>query len=639
MKGIFTTLVVGLLLLSPDLTIAEEVPVEHFSRLPKFSRPSLSPDGKSVAYIENHQKQGLSLLMAINHQQRKPKFLVKSDNEEARINWFTWANNRTIVVSVRYASKRNGTDTTETRLFAVDMVDDPEAEPRLLINPRYRNHYSQFQDDIIDFLPDDEDHVLIALDADTQNLPSVYRLNIYTKKLSRVEKGKRKVRSWLTDQQSQLRLGKSLDYKRGTAKIIVRKSEDDDWETLYEYNALEEPGVSALGFDLDPNILYLSKYKGDMKALYKVDLTSKEETLVFEDPDHDVDGRLLYSNKNRDVIGITHLNSHDGRVFWDKGRENFKKALDTALPDTDNYLTDFNQDETVYILYAENDTTPGMYLLGDRQAGTLELLFHQYPEIEPTTLSEHKLISYTARDGVEIEGYLTLPQNTEGPVPTILHPHGGPGARDVDGFDYWTSFFSSRGYAVFRPNFRGSTGYGYEFANSQMQGWGLTMQDDLTDATKWLISEKVADPERICIVGASYGGYAASMAAVKTPELFKCAVSFAGVMDLRKIVSRSRRYTNSKFVKKQFGTDSDDLEARSPYYQAEKVKIPMLIAHGEVDRVVDVEQSRDFVEELQDYEKDVQYIEFKNGDHYLSIQRNRHEFFSALDAFLKEHLE
>jgi dipeptidyl aminopeptidase/acylaminoacyl peptidase len=161
----------------------------------------------------------------------------------------------------------------------------------------------------------------------------------------------------------------------------------------------------------------------------------------------------------------------------------------------------------------------------------------------------------------------------------------------------------------------------------------------LTDAANWLIEQKIAKPDSMCIVGASYGGYAAAMAAVKTPDLFKCAISFAGVTNLKRLVYRSRGYTNSKFVKNQIGDDSDDLEARSPFYQAKKVKIPMLFLHGEDDRVVDVEQSRMMVDELQDLDKPVEYIEFENGDHYLSIQRNRHAAFKAMDVFLKKHLE
>jgi dipeptidyl aminopeptidase/acylaminoacyl peptidase len=290
------------------------------------------------------------------------------------------------------------------------------------------------------------------------------------------------------------------------------------------------------------------------------------------------------------------------------------------------------------LLYTENDFTPGAFYLGNRQEKSLSLLFEQYPLLQPEVLSPHKLVTYTTRDGSEIEGYLTVPKGTTMPIATILHPHGGPGAREYGGFDYWTSFFVNRGYAVFRPNFRGSSGYGRQFAESQMQGWGLTMQDDLTDAAQWLIKQNIADPKRMCIVGASYGGYAAAMAAVKTPDLFACAVSFAGVMDLDLLVSKSRYFLNKKFVRQQIGEDGDDLEARSPYYNAAKITIPMLLLHGEDDRVVDVKQSREMYDELRDLDKPVRYVELENGDHFLSIQRNRHLAFAEMEAFLKKHL-
>ena len=500
-------------------------------------------------------------------------------------------------------------------------------------------HVSQFQDSIVSFLPDDPEHVLIELDLDVANLPSVYKVNVNTGRKSRLTKGKMSVRSWMADRQGNLRLGEALSYKTGDAAIRVRIGDDDKWHKMFEHNALEEPGITPLGFAKDPNILYYNAYQNDKKVLFKIHLPSKETTLVFADDDYDVDGSLIYSKKTNDVIGINHSNSEDGRIYWNNSRVDFQKSLNKALPDSDVYLVDFSKDENIYLLYTENDYTPGMYYLGDRKDKSLTPILEQYPALVPEVLTEHQFVTYTTRDGTKVEGYLTLPLNADGPVSAILHPHGGPGARESDGFDYWTSFFANKGYAVFRPNFRGSTGYGYEFAQSQMKGWGLTMQDDLTDAANWLVDQKVAKPDSMCIVGASYGGYAAAMAAVKTPDLFKCAISFAGVTNLKKLVSRSRGYTNSKFVKNQIGDDSDDLEARSPYYQAENVKIPMLFLHGADDRVVDVEQSRMMVDELQDLDKPVEYVEFENGDHYLSIQRNRHAAFKAMETFLKTHLE
>ncbi|MEP1384576.1 MAG: prolyl oligopeptidase family serine peptidase [Paraglaciecola sp.] len=616
---------------------AEELAVESFSQLPSHMRPNLSPGGKKIAYIKNYLSPEVTVLTSVDLVTGKRQLLVKSDNEKIKIKWFTWANEKTLIVSVKYTSTQGRTDYTETRLLAVD-IDGEKPLQRQIAKPKRSQRASQFQDTVVSFLPDDPEHILVALDLDKANLPGVYKVNIYNDKKSRVVRGRAMIRNWMADRQGQVRLGSALDYTHGDAGIKVQIGDDNTWHKMFEYNALKDPAITPLGFAKDPNILYYSQYKGDKKALYKIDLTSKESELVFEDENYDVDGSLIYSRKTNDVIGVYHSHSEDGRVYWDESRHKFQKSLNRALPGKDVYLVDFSQDESIYLLYTENDFTPGTYYFGNRKEKSLVPVLDQYPALLPEVLTEHKFVTYTARDGTELEGYLTLPLGAAGPVATILHPHGGPGAREYDGFDYWTSFFANRGYAVFRPNFRGSTGYGYEFAQSQMQGWGLTMQDDLTDAANWLVEQNIALKDKMCIVGSSYGGYAAAMAAVKTPDLFKCAISFAGVTDLKKLVSTSRRYLNSKFVKKQLGADSEDLKSRSPAYHADKVKIPLLFIHGEDDVVVAVEQSEAMVSALRSLDKEVEFIELENGDHYLSIQRNRHITFKAMDTFLNKHL-
>ena len=638
--GALSVMIITVSLMLSLPSIGVELPSTQYSRLPLVVKPDLSPNGEQIAFIKNYLNPELSVLSVLDLKTNKVKMLVKSDNEGVKVNWFRWANDETVIVSLRIARTQGTVKFTETQLVAINIGED-EVKQRNLFRPksgRSNEHRSQFQDTVVSFLPDDPDHILLALDLDVANMPSVYRVNINTRSRHRLQRGKMRVRSWMADRQGNVRLGESLSYKTGKASIRYRLPGEDDWQKMFEHNALEEVSITPLGFAKDPNILFYSAYKGDKKALYIMNLTTQKSTLIFEDPDYDVDGSLIYSTKLNDVVGIRHANSPTGRIYWDENYQHFQASLDKALPDTSNYLIDFSDDEESYLLYTESDFIPGAYFLGNRPKRSLVMLFEQYPGLQDLAPTNHNLVSYTARDGTKIEGYLTLPNGANGPIATILHPHGGPGAREYDGFDYWTSFFTNRGYAVFRPNFRGSSGYGKQFANSQMQGWGLTMQDDITDATQWLIDEKIADPNRICIVGASYGGYAAAMATVKSPDLFKCAISFAGVMDLQRLVSKSRYFLNKKFVKKQIGDDEDDLAARSPYYSAEKINISMLLLHGEDDRVVEVGQSREMFDELQDLNKDVKYVELKNGDHYLSIQRNRHRVFAEMDTFLKVHL-
>lgn len=627
--------------------VAEELPTSAFSSLPEFEGPRLSPNGNRIAFVQNTSgEQSLAVLTTVDMTTGETNYIVQSDNETVSINWYKWANDNTLVVSSRHQSRHRHTKYYETRMFAID-YNHKGGEFKPLIKPRRSassgssSHVSQYQDNVIDWLPDEPDYIMVAVDVDRPLLPSVYKVNINSRRMSLVEKGKRQIRRWLTDQQGRLRVGVTLDYDDGDRKVLVRRDVDeDDWDTLFEYNTLTEAGISPVGFGIDPNILYYKAYENDKLALYTWNLENDTRELVFADPDYDVSGSLIYSPVTRDVIGVRHANSERGRIYWDERYVPLHTTIDKLFPDTDNYLVSFSHDENTYILHSENDFTPGSYMLGNRKQKSLGKLFDSYAQLNPDLLPEHKLVTYETRDGLTIEGYLTLPLNKpEGPIATILHPHGGPGVRDYDGFDYWTSFFANRGYAVFRPNFRGSSGYGYEFAQSQMKSWGLEMQDDLTDATHWLIKQGIADPERICIVGASYGGYAAMMAAVKTPELFACGVSFAGVSNLRTLVTDARKFVGVKLVKNQIGDDSSDLKARSPYYHAKKIKMPMLIVHGEEDRVVDVKQSRMFVDELEDYDKSFEYIQLESGDHYLSIQRNRHTFFEAMDRFLKTHLQ
>lgn len=641
-------LIVSLLFSLPFIAKAETpatpspLPITAFSQLPQFKTPKLSPQGNRLAYVYNTEgKEPLSVLSTLDLTNGKRYLLLASDNEKVKINWFNWANEKTLLLSARYESKRHNLRYYETRMYAMDF-DSEGKEPRNLIKPRKRGfdtrHNAQFQDNIIDWLRDDPDHILMAIDIDEPYLPSVYKVNVNNGKMSRVIKGKREIRDWLTDRQSNLRVGVTLNYKTGKRDILVKRTPTSEFETLVTYNTMTEPSWYPLGFGKDPNILYYRAYHNDKLALFSWDLSTDQQKLVFADENYDVDGYLLYSEVTNDVIGITHSESKTGRIYWDKRLVKLENGLDKVLPDTTNSLISFSRDEQRYIAYAESDTQPGAYFLGDRVNKSMNVLFFKHPHIKADRLTEHQLVTYQARDGITIEGFLTLPLSGEAPYPTIMHPHGGPGARDYGGFDLFTSFFANQGYAVFRPNFRGSSGYGYSFSQSQIKAWGEAMQDDITDGAHHLVKQGIADPKRFCIVGASYGGYAATMAAVKTPELFTCAVSFAGVTDLPKLITDSRQFLGINFVKNQIGDNKRDLKFRSPINHVEKVTIPMLLIHGNEDRVVNVEQSRRFVDEMEDEDKPVKYVELEAGDHYLSIQHNRTIFFEEVASFLNKHM-
>jgi dipeptidyl aminopeptidase/acylaminoacyl peptidase len=321
-----------------------------------------------------------------------------------------------------------------------------------------------------------------------------------------------------------------------------------------------------------------------------------------------------------------------------------QRRVDLALPGRINEIRNSSRNGRRHIVVSSHATQPPQWYLYDEDLNRLILMVDGYPKLISNELVKPMPVTLKARDGTVLHGYVTRPAHAQQPGPLILLPHGGPASRDVLDFDYWTQFLASRGWAVLKVNFRGSSGYGGDFLQAGFKRWGLEMQDDLTDAAQYAIDQGIADPERICIVGGSYGGYAALMGVVKTPQLFRCAVSFAGVSDLRALLKEKRRFLGYELgSERQLGawwSDRDRLKATSPVNHADKIRTPLLIVHGAEDRTVSVEQSRAMVDALKDAGfTRMQYVELPDGDHHLSRQDDRLTFFRAMERFLAAYLD
>lgn len=622
---------------------ARSLPASAFSTLPKIDSVQISPDGKQIIYFINEKSKTILVSYHLDTKKMTPVAIV--DNESQRFKYAIWANNDTILFSIAIPFNRSGVPTTETRLLV--RKADASDKIRTLVKSaiqRYGNQdtISQIQDNIISLLPDDNDHILLGLDLDKPNLDTVYKVNLYTGDMKEVQHYKKNVRSWGADQQGRIRIGMRFDVYSTNLTILIYDLNKKEWKEAWEGKVLSGASpVSPMGFGIDPNILYVRADHNGRNAVFKVDV-SKEDLpmeLIAKDDKYDINGSLIYSTKTRDVVGVYHGEADGRRIYWDKYYKGFQAAIDKALPDTVNYLIDFSEDERHYVVFSASNTKPGTYYLGDLDHNTMIELANDYPQLEGK-LQGSKKITYTARDGKTIEGYLTVPaSHVPGtPCPAVIYPHGGPMARDYGGFDYWAEYFASKGLVVLQPNFRGSSGYGHEFEMEALENFGLSMQDDLTDAANWLIEQKLAIPERIAIAGGSYGGYAALMGAVKTPDLFRCAISFAGVSDLKSLLKSMQYYTNYAVVRKQLGTDKKKLKAVSPLRHVDKIKIPILLAHGDEDRTVPVDQSRDMAKSLKKKKKVYTYIELEKGSHNLHLQKNRHIFFTAMDEFLDKYL-
>jgi dipeptidyl aminopeptidase/acylaminoacyl peptidase len=623
---------------------AQSLPATAFSTLPRIDDVLISPDGKKIIYLQNIENK--TALVSFDLETGKMTTVYVADNEKFTFRRVEWANNDTVLFSVRVPYYRSGVPSYETRLLARKADGSEEAKELVKPSAQYMGGtvdlVAQFQDNIISLLPDDPEHILvsIALERSGRGLPSVYEVNVDTKKRRRIHRYKDLVRDWMVDQQGRIRVGQKLFENDGSTSTIIYNLANEKWVETWKHEVFSKTPITPMGFGKDPNILYVRAVHNDRDAIFKVDVSKADlpMELIAKDDKYDIEGSLIYSRKTRDVVGVYHGEAKGDRIYWNKDFKEFQAAIDKAFPDTVNYLISFSEDERRYVVYRTNSTTPGIYYLGDRDHNTMSPIAHTYPQLEGK-LQGSKKILYTARDGSKIEAYLMLPGNHDPkvPGPAVIFPHGGPMVRDYGGFDYWAEFFASKGMIVLQPNFRGSSGYGREFELEALENMGLTMQDDLTDAANWLVERKLADPEHLAIVGASYGGYAALMGAVKTPDLFKCAVSFAGISDLIELRDSRIYYVGYAVVREQLGKDNEKLEAVSPIRFVDKIKIPILLVHGDEDRTVFVEQSRKMANELKNKNKIYTYIELEHGDHNLSLQKNRHKLFSAMDEFLDDY--
>ncbi|MDB5714797.1 MAG: hypothetical protein JWO15_2194, partial [Sphingomonadales bacterium] len=380
-------------------------------------------------------------------------------------------------------------------------------------------------------------------------------------------------------------------------------------------------------------------------AIYDADLqTEKDVRAVFVMPEGraEIDYPRMSADGSR-LLGVETTEA-DGRTHWiDPVLVELQAQFDKAVPGRHAHIVSFSADRTQMLVTVGSPDTPGRLYYYDTQVGSLHEIATMNLEVGNRRLAPVKVIHYQSRDGLEIEAILTLPLTSgrngsdAGKLPFIIMPHGGPWAQDTLSYDYWVQFLASKGYAVLQPNFRGSTGYGTGFLRKGEGQMGLAMQDDVTDGVRWAIKQGIADADRVCIVGASYGGYAAMWGIVKDPELYRCAISIAGVASLRREVND---FGNSLFggkFKQDWGRMTPDFEAVSPYNAVDRIKTPLLLIHGKKDVTVASSQSSRMYGRMQKAGKTVDYVSLPLADHYFSREADRTTLLTAMGAFLDKY--
>jgi dipeptidyl aminopeptidase/acylaminoacyl peptidase len=451
--------------------------------------------------------------------------------------------------------------------------------------------------------------------------------------------------SWTVDRNG---VGRTLTVSsEGRVRIWYRAAEHARWEKLDEYSMLSPDKWAPVAVATDGKSLLVTSWAGrDKAAIRRYDpATRTMGEVIAEHPQVDL-GDVIFGSDG-EALGVRYEADRTGFIWFDAARASIQSEIDKALPDTVNSLSG-SRDMKRFLVTSFSDVQPGTYYLFDAEARKLEWLAESCPWIDPKKLSHVQPIRYKARDGLEIPGYLALPRGSSGRnLPMVVMVHGGPwveGARWY--YNPEVQFLTSRGYAVLQPNYRGTTRYGWKHFSSSFKQWGLAMQDDITDGVRWAIAEGVADPSRICIYGASYGGYAALMGLATTPDLYRCAIDYVGITDLRLFVAgTSSDMAYSPFLRFELNAmigdpdkDAERLKSTSPLELASRIKAPVFLAYASADRRVIPAHGLRMKEALEAAGRKPTWMMAQGEGHGYRTMDNDVKFYGAMEEFLAANL-
>ncbi len=630
MKSFGPSLVIVLSLIYCRPSCGTELPVETFFRNYQYTQAQISPDGTCIgvlAPVEN--RVGLAIVDL-----EKGKASWAYSDRTADVEWFEWANTNRLV----FGLGKDGYG--EPGLLA---VNKDSTKPVTLVR------VGDYRTRLLKVLPDSPDEILVTSvlnvthSPDTLLLfPNVERMNLFTGKMTTVIKNPGKVFAWLPDHDGIVRIATAKEETK--FKILYRAGENAPWDVLTEFGCNED-GFVPEGFEADNRTLLVKSVgDGDTEALYTYDITAKKfRELAFRHAEADL-GSVIFSRRRHELLGVSYQTDRPEIYWFSPQYRSLQASVDRVLTNTVNRLMNTTRDGAKAVFLASNDRTPGIYYLVDSSSGRIKELSDVAEWINPAEMSEMKPIEYRARDGLKIHGYLTLPLGCHGTnLPMVVNPHGGPNLRDTWCFDQGVQFLANRGYAVLRINFRGSTGYGKAFLEAGFKQWGLKQQDDITDGVNWAIAQGIADPKRIAIFGASYGGFAALTGLEKTPDLYRCGISYAGVTDVLRTIDRSApTLTMLKlFFAERVGDpkkDKDQLKESSPVNHVDKIQVPVFLAYGELDPKVPIATGRALAKELRKRGKLYDLMVKEDEGHGFVRQANQIDFWKKVDEFLKANL-
>jgi dipeptidyl aminopeptidase/acylaminoacyl peptidase len=599
----------------------KRIPLRDFFRNPERSSFQISPDGATLAFMQPYQNR-----MNVFVQPRAGGEPVRLTSETERdVAGYFWKGSRRIVYLKDFKGDEN------FHLVAVDIAGGPPVD----LTP-----FDKVRAMIVDDRYDNDDEMIVALNKRTAEVFDVYRLDLDSGELTLIAENPGNVTGWATDHSGAIRLAIVTDGVN--TSILHRPNDGAAFQNVITTNFKEN--IRPLFFDFDNKLLFASSNIGrDKAAIVRLDpATAKEDGVIFQHPEVDVES-FDWSRKRKVCTEVQFITWKRERKFFDAETEAIFADLEARLPGYEIDLQSNNRDEDIFVVAAWSDRTQGVRYLYERASGNLTKLAEITPWLDENELAEMKPISYAARDGLTIHGYLTLPRGGRKNLPLVVNPHGGPWARDGWGYNPEVQFLANRGYAVLQVNFRGSVGYGRAFWEKSFRQWGKTMQDDVTDGVKYIIQQGIADSKRVAIYGGSYGGYATLAGLAFTPELYACGIDYVGVSNLFTFLKTIPPYWKPMLdmFYEMVGhpeKDKDLLTAASPVLHAENIRVPLLIAQGAQDPRVNIDESDQMVAALKKHDVPVEYIVKDNEGHGFHNEENRFEFYETMEKFLDKYL-
>ncbi|MDO8548760.1 MAG: S9 family peptidase [Ignavibacteria bacterium] len=598
------------------------IPMKDFFKNPDKRSYSISPDGEYLSWMQPWETRMNVFVQNIGEDEITQVTFAK----ERDIAGYFWKGNDRII----YIQDTKGDE--NFRLYAVDRDGK---------NQKDLTPFEKVRAGVVDDLKDNPDEMLIQLNQRNPQIFDVYRIDVNTGEMNQVAENPGNITGWITDHSGKLRIALTTDGV--STGILYRDKEEDQFKELVTTNFKETLYPVFFTFD-NKNLYMISNIGRDKAAIVAYNVAeNKEGTIIYENPDYDV-SNLMYSEKRKVLIGVLFTSWKNEYEFFDDETKEIYSDLESKLEGYEIAVTGNNRNEDKFLVRTYSDKSLGAYYFYDVNKKELKKLVDVSPWLKEEYMADQKPISYKTRDGFTIHGYLTLPKGVEAKnLPVVVHPHGGPWARDNWGFNPELQFLANRGYAVLQMNFRGSTGYGKNFWMIAFKECGKKMQDDITDGVNWLIEEGIADPDRIGIYGGSYGGYATLAGVTFTPDLYACAVDYVGVSNIFSWMNAIPPYWEPyrEMIYEMVGHPQKDsllLRDASPIFHIANIKAPLFIAQGTNDPRVPKAESDQIVAALKDKGIDVPYMVKDNEGHGFRNEENRFDFYGSMEQFFFKHL-